>query len=82
MMWDELGSPNITLGVSIVCVVVDNRPDWVNVNVITDGGGDVVGRAETFPNVVLSPNIGLYVVFASPVGTMAPCTAVMEMLNA
>lgn len=72
----------MTLGVSIVCVVVDNRPDSVSVNVITDGGGDIVGRAETFPNVVLSPKIGLYVVFASPVATMAPCMAVTETLNA
>lgn len=56
---DELGRPSMTLGVNIVSVVVDSRPNSDTVNVITDGGGEIVGSAETFPRAVFSPKMGL-----------------------
>jgi hypothetical protein len=81
MITAELGNPSLILGAKIFFVVVESRPDSVTVNVITDGGGDIAGNAETLSKVVFSPRMGLYVVFDSPEGTMPPRMAVMEVLK-
>ena len=81
MVTDELGNPSLILGAKMVFVVVESRPDSVTVNVITDGGGDIVGSADTLSKTVFSPRMGLYVVFDSPEGTMPPRTAVTEVLK-
>lgn len=59
MVTDELGNPSRILGTEIVFMVVDSRPDSVTVKVITDGGGDIVGSAETLSKEVFSPKMGL-----------------------
>ena len=61
--------------------MVETCPDSVTVNVTTEGGGKIVGNAELFSNNVFGPKRGLYVLFASPEGTIPPITAVTEVLN-